>query len=403
MTKATSHKMDKKIEKKPRSLGKSALAIIMLMAAISVYFLSSSPSISEKNLRPVMVETISVNEVIPLNAELIPESTRVLDVVVGGVVESVDKNNGDIVQKGDIIVTLSNPSLLLEVTRNEALVTEQINNHRLNTLQLTKDKSFHELLLMEKNYELSEVKSKLEHDKALLEKGFINRYEFQQLELKYAHLKAHLAKTERSQSNSISVQEESLAVAEQSIVRMKNNLVASQENLENLTVRAPVDGMISNYNLRVGESISTGQRIGQIDSKKFRLKSFIDEYYISKLSLGQTGNVIINGKVISTVLADISPTVTKNRIEVFFDFEQGADLKMISGQKVKLELLTGKTDEFMVFRNDIDAPPNSTIKVFPEANLESVGISLALGKLHGRFIEIESKVSNGDKFYVVSP
>ncbi|GAJ11083.1 unnamed protein product, partial [marine sediment metagenome] len=74
---------------------------------------------------------------------------------------------------------------------------------------------------------------------------------------------------------------------ERSVRRMQDNLKLVNKRLESLNYRAPVSGELASLNLEVGQVISRGQRIGQInilDSYKLRVN--IDEYFIAKVSKG---------------------------------------------------------------------------------------------------------------------
>ena len=61
-----------------------------------------------------------------------------------------------------------------------------------------------------------------------------------------------------------------------------------KENLNNLYIKAPIEGRLSTVNVEVGESIGTGQNIGQIDDLNgFKVRATIDEHYISRIYTGQ--------------------------------------------------------------------------------------------------------------------
>ena len=63
--------------------------------------------------------------------------------------------------------------------------------------------------------------------------------------------------------------------------RMKTNLELVKERLENLQVKAPIDGQIGLLDAEIGQSIPQGQRMGQLnDLSGFKVTAKIDEHYI---------------------------------------------------------------------------------------------------------------------------
>ena len=64
--------------------------------------------------------------------------------------------------------------------------------------------------------------------------------------------------------DSISAENQSRQI-NNSIQRMHSNLKMLRENLDNMTIKAPVDGKLSSFSAEIGETKSAGVRLGQID------------------------------------------------------------------------------------------------------------------------------------------
>ena len=134
--------MDRKIAKPGWSIPLITGAVALLAAAFSGIWLlveqSSSRSLVIANSR-VMIAPVTeglFEDYIPIRGRVTPRKTVYLDVIEGGRVEQRLVEDGAIVEAGDLLVVLNNASLQLDVTRNEAMVTEQLNNMRSIELQL---------------------------------------------------------------------------------------------------------------------------------------------------------------------------------------------------------------------------------------------------------------------------
>ena len=126
--------MDRVIEKKrlPIKSLMIGLGITALVAALLWYLdeVSGGRSLVVENNRIVISPVTEglYEDFIPIRAQVTPRKTVYLDVIEGGRVEEKLVEDGALVKAGELIVVLSNTSMQLDLTRNEAMVTEQLNN-----------------------------------------------------------------------------------------------------------------------------------------------------------------------------------------------------------------------------------------------------------------------------------
>ncbi len=61
-------------------------------------------------------------------------------------------------------------------------------------------------------------------------------------------------------------------------------------------MRAPISGYLSTIDAQVGQSITRGQRIGQIDLlDQLKLRMRIDQFYIGRVDIGTPGHIDLDG------------------------------------------------------------------------------------------------------------
>ena len=67
-------------------------------------------------------------------------------------------------------------------------------------------------------------------------------------------------------------------------ISMLENLNGVQQILDNLVIKAPIDGQLSSPQLQEGQNINKGERIGQVDIMgSYKVRVPIDELYLSKI------------------------------------------------------------------------------------------------------------------------
>ena len=85
------------------------------------------------------------------------------------------------------------------------------------------------------------------------------------------------------------LQEQQLKQLRDSNEQLLASLEFARQNLDDLNMRAPVDGQLSGFNIEVGQSIERGGRVGQIDDPdRFKLNVEIDEFYLGRVGSSPT-------------------------------------------------------------------------------------------------------------------
>ena len=128
---------------------------------------------------------------------------------------------------------------------------------------------------------------------------------------------------------------------ETSLVRMKNNLEIVKDNMGNLVLKAPVTGQLTSLNAEIGESKIKGERLGQVDVLDgFKLLITVDEYYLSRISIGQKGTFKFDSKEHELRISKVYPEVLNGRFEVDMEFvsEEPIGIRRGQSQHIRLEL-----------------------------------------------------------------
>ena len=263
--------MDKPIIKKKGLKRKHILyGIGIFIVAILIYQAFFRNNIATLN---VDIERLSIEEVqegifhdyITVTGTVEPMVTIFLDAREGGMVEEKIIDEGEIVEKGDVILRLSNPDLSLSILNSESQLAEK-NNFLRNTMVIMEQEKLQikrELLNLE--FDIKRKKRKYDYNKSFYSDDLISRDEFLESEENYQFAKrSYELYLERQKQDSIyrSIQVKQM---QDNLTNMELNLKLIRQRLDNLNVIAPIDGQLTVLEAEIGQLIPKGGRIGQID------------------------------------------------------------------------------------------------------------------------------------------
>lgn len=399
--------MDRKVAQKQNPMKKWIMyGVLLLVVGALVYVFSSTPSgkaLSVETNR-IVISTVSkgvFEDFIPVRGRVTPAKTVYLDAVEGGRVERILVEDGASLSAGDLIVELSNASLQLSALGNEARVAEQLNNMRSIELSLEQNRLQHKRNLVDIRYQIKLLSRQLQREKELLTQGAIIQSTVDDTQDTLEWYESRLALTLESQESDTRMQEEQLTYLKQTGERLEGNLEISRQNLENMNVKAPVNGILSGFNIEVGQSIGRGERLGQIDTPNdYKLTAFIDEFYLGRIDLGQVATY----DDFQLSISKIYPQVQNGQFEVDFTFDGPQPQGIRRGQNIQTKLTLGDASEALLIPNGAfyQDTGGSWIFVVTADGTQAVKRPVRLGRRNSRYIEVIEGLEENEKV-VTSP
>jgi HlyD family secretion protein len=399
--------MDRKIEPQNKLLKRTVLSLIGISAlTLLVYWLFDTPSgkalsVTTDRIAISTVKSGIFEDFIPIRGRVTPAKTVYLDAVEGGTVERILVEDGASLKAGELIVELSNASLQLSVLGNEARVAEQLNNMRSIELSLEQNRLEHKRNLVDIRYQIKLLGRQVSREQSLVKTGAVSQSAFDDTYDTLDWYKSRLALTLESQQSDARMQTDQLVFLKDTTKRLEGSLAISRQNLDNMNVRAPVDGTLSGFNVEVGQSIGRGERLGQIDTPNdFKVTAFIDEFYLGRVDIGQQATYDNYAMFVSKVY----PQVQNGQFEVDFKFTQTQPAGIRRGQTIQTKLTLGDASEALLIPNGAfyqDTGGNWIFVVTEDGN-QALRRTVRLGRRNSRFIEVIEGLDVGEKV-VTSP
>lgn len=295
-----------------------------------------------------VIQPTTNDESLIVRARATPKKTVYLDLTEGGTVKELYVEQGAFVEKGQQLVSLENSSLELEVIAREAQVEEQLNNLRNTRIAMEQDALNIEREITDLEYELEVLTSQLKRARAMHQSGYLSEQELDELEAESSHLNRRLDIAYERKSTNQELRKTQLVQLEQSAKNLTRNLELARDNLNSLRVTASTSGYISSFDIKQGEYISRGERIGQIDDlNDVRLLAEINEYYLREIKKGLNATVDIDGAKHSAKLIKIQPQIEDGMFTAEFELKSDFDSQLRRGQSVNLTIRFGEQKEYL--------------------------------------------------------
>ncbi len=339
--------MDRAIDPRPARrkrmivLGCASSLVLIAVALWSSSFTTSRVRVEAAKVTMSTVEKGLFREFIPVTGTVQPIQTVFLDALEGGTVKQRFVEDGHMVTAGDAIIELNNPQLHMDAINREAQLLDQQNNLRNTRLAMDQQTTRlrDELLNLDKDLKRLErdgrVDAQLMKDSLLATNTFLNNQE----QLVYMREKRKLLAA-NVRSDSVFRQSQ-LGSITSNLDLIQQNLRFLRENLQNLVIKAPIDGQLSGLNVELGQTKQKGERIAQIDVLgSFKVRARIPEHYVSRVSMGLLGTFTHAGKEHSIEVFKVYPEVSNGEFDVDLRFtgEQPADIRRGQTFQVRLQL-----------------------------------------------------------------
>lgn len=402
--------MDKPISKKVKKNNhrKYLLFTLAIGLGVGVFTLASSNATTGKTYNVVtknlVIDTVKqeqFNEYLPLRGIVEPQETIFIDAIDGGRVEQVLIQEGAQVEQGQAILKLSNTNLQLNVLAREAEVSEQINNMRNTRLALEQNQLSLKRDVIELDFEVLRLEKEFARNQKLIEKKLISAQAFERVQDELEFQIKYRETVKQSQEKEGLLQIQQLAQLEQSIKTLQSNLAISRASLDKLIIRAPSTGQLTFLDAKVGESKSSGQRLGQVDLiDHYKVSAQVDEFYVSRVTKGQIATYELNQKSYQLTVSKVYPGINNGTFKVDFVLgEQEVAKQLRLGQSLQLKFNLSSSESKLLLANGGFMQNSAGSWAFvldPSGNTASKR-NIRLGRKNPQSIEVISGLRAGER------
>jgi HlyD family secretion protein len=329
----------------------AALTVAVALAAGAWQLVPHGLQVAAQDVRLAAVERGVFRDEVVVRATAQPLNSVILDSVESGRVEEVFARDGAHVKKGELLFRLSNPQRNLELLARQAEHAQQISN--LSNLRVAQEvgRTDHQRRVADLEFALAQAEKQHVRNKRLAAQGYISQVALEESDDKLAQQRRALAEEKRSIELESQVRRDALAQMDKAIHGLQSGLQLVTATVDALAVRAPVDGMLADFHLMVGQTVKTDQRIGRIDDpNRFKLAAEVDEFYLNRVGVGRAGSVTLDGKPWAVAVSTVYPQIKDGRFTLEMVFTKGQP-ELSPGQGLDAQITMGDPARAMLLPN----------------------------------------------------
>ena len=390
----------KRIDKRILIAGGAGAALLLVLLFWLFAPRADSMSVARERLAIGAAQSGTFDDFLPLRGRVTPLVTVYLDAVEGGRVDQKLVEDGAHVTQGQMLAVLSNAELQLSTLEKQAEVEQQLNNMRSQELALTQTRNANLRDLNQAETDLAKMRRQYELQRPLAEKGFVSAKTFNDTrdDLQYQQQRLQILKQSIQQTETLQTSQlHQLRIASTSL---NSSMGIARSNLGQLSIRAPVTGELSGFDIQLGQSLQQGERIGQIDSTGGnKLQADVDEYYLGRVHVGQTATADVDGKTYRLKVAKVYPQVRNGQFQIDLTFDGPSPASIQRGQTVQTKLTLGDSSKAVLIPNGafFNDTGGSWIFVVDKSGNGATKRQVQLGRRNTDFIEVLSGLSPGEQ------
>ena len=312
-------------------LGLGAFVIVLLTVAVYRGGGRTLPQVStEKIARRTIVERVSAS------GKIQPEVEVKITAEVNGQIIKLPVKEGDVVEKGDLLVQLNPDIYDAAVLRAEAALNSAKSNLASARAQVAQGEA--NQLAAKKAFERAEV---------LFDQTVISQAEYDQTEASYLTANANLTSAN-----------ESVRSAEYAILSSEASLQEARDNLSRTTLRAPQTGIVTALAKEIGESVQgNGFTAGEVilnvsDLSAMEVNVEVNESDIVRIHLGDDAEIEVDaylGEKFQGTVTEIGNTALNAGMN-------GFNMDQVTNFSVKVRLIQSSYAQLMEGEDDNETP-----------------------------------------------
>lgn len=398
--------MDRKIERKkgirPKHIiyGVVGLAVIFLLVKIIKDSNVSSLRVEKDKITIEEVQFGDFDDFIRTNGTVGPISTIYLDAEEGGRVKERLIEEGATVKKGDVILVLENRSLYEDIMNSESSLAQKQNMLRETRIGFENQMIQSRLTLLNSKYEIIKKKRSYEQQMVLFKDELVSKENYLQAKEEYEYaVQAEEINVQKSKNDSM-IRAGEMVQLDFDLVKMQKTLGLVYERLDNLNVKAPVDGQLGMLDAEIGQSISKGVRIGQINVlTDYKIEALIDEHYIDRVRRDLAATFDRQNKLFNLTVKKVYPEVRNSQFKIDLVFTDERPENIRTGQTYYINLQLGEPQKSLLvgLGGFFNSTGGQWIYVVDPSGDFATKRTIKIGRKNPKYYEVLEGLEKGEK------
>lgn len=372
------------------------------LSCVLFFILSDRTSTVRVEKEKITVATVIqgvFNDYITNDGIAAPISTIFLDAYEGGKVEKILMEEGSMLRKGDVIINLSNNDINLNILNSEAQLAEKANFLREVRIRMEQEKHSLEREVLNARFDLIVKKRTYEQNTELLKDQLISRDEWLKSKEDYQladQIQGLVIIRQKQDSSFRTLQIEQIS---DNLKNMQLNLNLVKQQQDYLNVKSPVDGQLGSLSVEIGQSITRGFRIGQINIlTSFKIEADVDEVYIERIRTGLIGYIERPNDTLQLEIKKVYPEVRSGQFKIDMEFTGRLPENIRIGQSYIIKLQLGQSTEAIQIPQGLffQTTGGQWVFIMDKSGKFAIRKNIKIGRKNPQYYEVIEGLSPGD-------
>jgi HlyD family secretion protein len=342
--------MDRKIPT-PRWRSRRAMtvgAVVVSLAVAVVLVIAVTSGVKRSYRAPMATVTIETvqrgvfRDFTTLRGKVAPHDTIDLDALEGGQVREIMVQAGDMVSVGQPLLKFRNTQLELDVLDREGRLIESMTQLQTYEKQLEDTRLANQKAAEEIDYNIKRLSASSQRRDPLAARGMVAVETAENVRNELAYQQKLKVLQAESNRRADTLRLKQLPQIQTELAGLTQSLAVTRAKLDDLVVKAPVTGRLTDFELNVGQNRNRGDRLGVIvPNTGFKISATIDEYYLGRVRAGQIADATLNGRTWKLRVDRVYPQVKDGVFTIDLGFVGAPPADLLPGQAVDGRLSLG--------------------------------------------------------------
>lgn len=374
------------------------VSVVMLISGWSLGYRDSAEVIARESVTINKVESGDFAIKVEGYGSLQSVNKRLLTATSHAVVDEIKLKAGAVVTADTVILVLKNPELTTKFRQSLAKLQNIKTQKRQIILEQQREMLNNESSLSELE-SLSEIAMlQVDAERTLAKSGIVSGISAKKNELKAKQLQKRVALEKSKISKLADMQKEALAIQDDFIAQAQEEFGMTKQMVEQLSVKAGINGVIQRSSLNLGQSVSAGTELALIGS----LSPLVAEIKVPQLqaymvAAGMKATInTVNGQLSGQVVR-VDPVVVDGAVQVDIELSESND-SVKPMQLVDATVFAQVQKNVNYLKTPTGVNENSTAKLFKlSEDNRAMQVEVKFGKSSGQVIQVLSGLKAGDE------
>lgn len=359
------------------------------------------PVLHRSDIETAVAVTGDMDASIMASGMVLPEFEEVIVSPVTSRILKVNRNVGEMVKEGDMILSLDKSADEMQLSRMlEELASKQ---NQKKKLQLNIESTLTEL---QTNYEIQRLKG------ASLLKSYENEQYLKTLGgtteemVKLAELNSKISQLEvqhlgESITNKKATLEADLKDQEYKISIYQKEINELKKRIDDSDIKASGSGVVIWINDKIGSTVSAGGEVVKLANlTSFKVEGNINDINSGKLALGRKVKVYVGDSVVTGMISAVNPTVENDNVKFVVSLDRKDNPLLRSNQKVDISIITSHKKNAVLLPRQRLVMKGANPYLFILKEGEALRRTVKLGEGNFDYIEVLEGIKAGDEVII---